>query len=153
MPVQTQFQAQKLAESAGKAFVDYTTRHTFAYTDLNALLQTFIPIEAGKTILEVRVHIAAAFTGATELFVGDGDTANGYFKIGDINPTSLNAYSISRAIAANDYYKGKYYATKGQLILDFTTGTAISAGSVVVEILWAGWSGGFERGVMNNSGQ
>ena len=47
MPVQTQFKATR-PESAGKAFTDYVVRKSFAYTDLDASLKYYIPVEAGK---------------------------------------------------------------------------------------------------------
>lgn len=133
-------------EIDGRAFLDYAKRYVISHNQLAANVYR-IPVETGKHVLGIRMRIASAFTGATGVKVGDGTDDDGFIVTGQIDPTALNAVIDSRHLASEDtggvatlngYAKGgKYYTTTGCVLIAFA-GT-ISAGSLVIEVLFDGY--------------
>jgi hypothetical protein len=141
----------------GSVLLDYAERHEIPFGEFVALKYQ-IPVDAGKTVLEVRTWVKTAFAGATKVDIGDGTDADGYLIQGQLDPAVAGSFHRSFRYASEDvggvatpnaYAGGKYYSATGRIIvlLDITP----TAGELIVEVVYAGYGNGFPRGVINNT--
>lgn len=153
MPVQTQYRAT-IPELAGRALSDFAVRYVIDYDDLDAGDDYRIDVPAGVVVLGVRGHIAAVFDTVATMEVGiEGGDVDGFLDAAapDLNPTVLNAYANSMAISANGYAKGYYTGTTPKVIIVAFNANPAATGQLILEVVFAGWYLGFERGVLNSA--
>jgi hypothetical protein len=136
-------------ETKVKAFVDYGVHYEITPADLASNVYR-IPIPAGKTVLGVRARTMKAFVGGSPTVkIGDASDDDGFLETDDIDITTLNTVVDSRNVAdvvvvstadtwtPNGYFKGKHYASAGQLICTFAAGA--TDGKLGVDVLFSGF--------------
>ena len=127
---------QGKTEVDGRAFLDFVVRKEFLFSD-PASNVIRIPIEKGRTVLEVRTHTLAAFTGGSPtVSVGDSANATNYLATTDSTITTLNNMSRS-SLCAQTNKSGKYYATTDYILLTFSA--SLTAGKIAISLVMSGY--------------
>jgi hypothetical protein len=102
----------------------------YAYTDLDASDDLYIPVIAGTLMIGVAHEVVTAFSGGTpSCTVGDGDSSTGWLISTDITETSQGNFAFSLA-KANTYSPGKLYSAGGYIIVTHAASLAAGAGRV-----------------------
>lgn len=139
-------------ESDGKGFTDFAKRYLIKYTDLDGSLNYAVPVDADMTVLGVRARIKTAFVGLTTstIQVGDANDADGYLVDANLDLETLGAFYSSQG-GANAYGQGRHYAAVNRIIVDIgaASGT-LTAGELVLEVLYAGYGNGPQKGEIAN---
>ena len=154
MSVKTVYKGGR-TEIDGRAFLDYAVRKTFTYSDLATGVIKF-PVDSGKHLLGIRLHITEGFAGATSAKIGDSTDDDGYMTVGDLTQTNVRLTDFvldSRKLTAitqsgttpfavtvtpNAYaLGGKFYSTPSYIV--FTLAGTATAGAAVLEFLFDGY--------------
>jgi hypothetical protein len=118
-------------ESDGLAYTCYARKFAYAWDDLDAADDYYIPIDAGTTILSVTHRVTTAFNGGTpSLTVGDSAAVDTWLASTDVTETSLN--DLASSATASSIAKPKYYATANYLRICHAASLSAGAGELVV---------------------
>ena len=106
---------------------------SYLHTDQTASVVS-IEVPPRTMVLRVRHVVATAFTGATDILVGDGDAANGWIRTGIITPGTAGDF-IGDPPGAFEVAGGKYYAAGDTIDISFTGVTTAGTGKIFVEMI------------------
>jgi len=146
MPISVTQVSPSQQERTGKAFVDYAKRFSIKCTDLDASNQYYIPLEAGQTVLAVRMFVKTAY-GAVTLAVGDSSGSVVYALPGMLNPNTLSAFTNTSA-GSSAGKGGKYYAATDYLV--FTASGSSATGELIANVIFDGYGTGPGRDEIKN---
>jgi len=154
MAVKTVYR-QGRTEVDGRAFQDYVVRKVFAHSDLAANVIRF-PVDKGRHLLEVRLHITKGFAGGTSGKIGDADDDDGFLTVADLTQALVRADnfvigSLNRSASAqsgttpfavtvtpNAYSAGGKFYTAGSFVIVTIAGT-LTAGAATIEFVYKGY--------------
>jgi hypothetical protein len=118
-------------ESDGLANAIYARKFAYAWDDLDAADDYYIPIDAGTTILFLTHRVTTAFAGGTpSLTVGDSAAVDTYLISADVGETSLN--DVAGSLTATTPVEPKYYASANYIRICHATGLTAGGGELVV---------------------
>src|SRR5579859_57009 len=144
IPVQTVDRLEH-TEADGRVYQDYVRRFEIDVTALPADFIYRIPVETGKTVLDVRTITTTALEAGSTVKVGDLDDDDGYMVATDV--VAVNTMKHSRGTFADDgvsgiatylpYSDGKHYAATSQILLTFNKKP--TDGVLVAEVVFDGY--------------
>ena len=154
MAVKTVYR-QGRTEIDGRAFQDYSVRKVFAYTDLAAGVIRF-PVDKGRHLLGIRLHVTKGFAGATSGKIGDGADDDGYLMAAQLTQTFMRTdnfviSSENQAVLTQDGTPGfaatltpnafaaggKFYVAAGFVIV--TIAGTLTDGAAAIEFVYKGY--------------
>jgi hypothetical protein len=147
IPVQSNFEMGR-TEQDGRVYLDYARRFTIGAGSWDAAHKFFIPVEKGAVVLDVRVAVVDPLDAALTLRVGDAAMADGYLKIGDVDPAAAagtfersfrKGNEAAGVMTWNAYAEGKAYVAAGGLIA-LELSAAPTQGRLAVEVVQSGYA-------------
>ena len=148
IPVQSNYEHGR-TEQDGRVYLDYARRFVLGHAAFDAVThKAFIPVDKGAKVLDVRVLVTDPMNAALTLKVGDGATADGYLKIGDLDPAAAagtfeRSFRKSTEAAGNTtfnaYAEGKAYVAAGGLII-LELSADPTQGALEVEVVQSGYA-------------
>jgi hypothetical protein len=118
-------------ESDGLANALYARKFAYAWDDLDAADDYYIPIDAGTTVLFVTHRVTTAFNGGTpSCTVGDSNAVDTFLASADITETSLN--NMASSLTATMPVGPKYYASADYIRICHAASLSAGAGELVV---------------------
>ncbi len=150
MPISVTQVVPSQQEKAGKAFLDYVKRYTIRFSDLDATNAFRIPLEAGQTVLAVRLQVESVFDAVT-LTVGDGSDPDGFVVSGVFNPATADAFVNSNLVAVASlgaFGTGKHYGANDYLVV--TASGPSTKGELTLSVVFDGYGTGPGRDEIKN---
>ncbi len=150
MPISVTQVVPSQQEKAGKAFLDYVKRFTVNFSDFDATNAYRIPLEAGETVLGVRLQVESVFDAVT-LTVGDSSDPDGFVKTAVLDPAVAGAFVNSNLVAAANlgaFGTGKHYTANDYLVV--TLSGPSTKGELTLNVLFDGYGTGPGRDEIKN---
>ena len=110
----------------------YWLAWAYDYSELDSNSKIYAILPPGAAVLRVANRVDEAFTGATDLTIGDGTDPDGFLATGVASPTAAGDFVCDTDAA---YADGKYYEDGDTIDIYIAGPVTAGSGKLFVEVL------------------
>jgi len=107
---------------------------SYLHSDQSSSVIDDFHIPENCRVIEVRHEVDVAFTGVTDITVGDGDAADNWIATSTITPGTVGDF-VGDGDSTNHAAGGKYYRSGGYLKLTFTGVSSAGQGKLFAHVI------------------
>ena len=106
----------------------------YSYDDQSSSIISDFHLPEGARVLEVRHEVDTAFTGVTDMTVGDADAADNWIATSTITPGTAGDF-VGDIDSTNHAAGGKLYSSGGYLKITFTGVASAGTGKLFAHVI------------------